>query len=127
MSDALLKLITSDAVINGLGMLLGLGLTWLAAKKGIDISKVKAGAGLAYEAVNLLKDKTSTKIDDKASVGLKALSEHLGRPLSTSEVSSALNYFEARHAEEANRQELAAALLDKALAVELAEKVVPIK
>lgn len=118
MKDALIQLLTSDAVISGIGTLLALWLTWLAAKRGIDIAKVRAGADLAYEAVNLLKSKTPTKIDDKAAVGLKALAEHLGRDLSPSEIALAMGVFESRHDAEKERVAAAAELLDRALKAE---------
>lgn len=70
-------------------------------------------AGLAFDTVNALKDRTATKIDDKAAIALGVIAEHLGRDLMPTEVKVAKATFDARHDQELAARAIAARLARK--------------
>jgi hypothetical protein len=102
-------LLTSDSVITALAALAVAVLTVLV-KNRATLRVVHQAASLAFDAVNALKDRTPSKIDDKAAVALGVIKERLGRELSASEARAALAVFNARHEQEKSALALAAKL-----------------
>lgn len=114
--DSLLALLTKLLESDGAWMAIGtaVGYALLIFVKGIKGRKrLKLVCDLAYEAVDFIKDKTPTKIDDKAALALKGVSDLLGRDLSPKEAELAKAQFEARHDYESMRKATAEQLANK--------------
>lgn len=112
MSQTILDLLSQDATIATLsGVAVGLFLFLVKVDRTRRI--VQKTAHLAYDVVSALKASTPTKIDDKAAVALKVITDRLDRELKPAEVALAKAAFDARHATEKTALAMAARLAQK--------------
>jgi hypothetical protein len=109
------QLLGSEPALLAIGSVVGYGLLFFF-KTFKSRKRLKLVCDLAYEAVDFIKDKTPTKIDDKVALALKGVCDMLGRDLSPKEEQLAKAQFEARHDYEAMRKATAEELANKLVA-----------